>query len=419
MNLRKRVYMQMLIATMLSLTTYGQTLYVPSSTGGIGTSSNGNVGIGTASPDHLFLIHNSNNPTLGIGKPNQNTNGLSSLAFSAGNATQQNSFFVRYFKDATADRLAFIGGGGTENLTVLNNGRVGIGTNAPRGKFDVNGVGSGSIYLTDDPNAGSSQSLFLPGHIFLSPYSGGNVSYFQARRPDNSGTMAIQFRTTSAGSLVESMFIGGNGNIGMGTTIPQASVEIKRPDASVYITASNATGSGIGNPSLYINRMSEGLKLEYVPNVLARISNTYVGPSGHLAFATAGQDRLFITGNGDIGIGTTDPKGYKLAVAGKAIAEEVVVKLQSNWPDYVFEKDYNLPTLAEVENYINQNKHLPEVPAAKEMEKNGVNLGEMNMLLLKKVEELTLYVLEQHKTSQIQSNEIKLLKQQLRALELK
>ncbi|MCZ8215997.1 MAG: hypothetical protein O9262_07140, partial [Cyclobacteriaceae bacterium] len=63
-------------------------------------------------------------------------------------------------------------------------------------------------------------------------------------------------------------------------------------------------------------------------------------------------------------------------------------------PDYVFEPTYQLPSLAEIESYIKANKHLPEVPSAKEMETNGINLSEMNMLLLKKVEELTLYVIE-------------------------
>jgi hypothetical protein len=100
---------------------------------------------------------------------------------------------------------------------------------------------------------------------------------------------------------------------------------------------------------------------------------------------------------GNVGIGTNNPGSFKLAVEGKIGAREINVLAGPGWPDYVFEKNYNLLTLPEVEDYINQNKHLPEVPAAKEMEKNGVNLGEMNMLLLKKVEELTLYVIEQEK----------------------
>jgi len=75
-------------------------------------------------------------------------------------------------------------------------------------------------------------------------------------------------------------------------------------------------------------------------------------------------------------------------------AQEVKVDLSVPGPDYVFDNDYNLLSLEEIKTYIDKNKHLPEVPSAKEMEANGVNLGEMNMLLLKKIEELTLYVIE-------------------------
>jgi hypothetical protein len=78
-------------------------------------------------------------------------------------------------------------------------------------------------------------------------------------------------------------------------------------------------------------------------------------------------------------------------------AQEVKVDLSVPGPDYVFNSDYNLLTLEEIQTYIDKNKHLPEVPSAKEMEANGVQLGEMNMLLLKKIEELTLYLLEQQK----------------------
>jgi hypothetical protein len=99
---------------------------------------------------------------------------------------------------------------------------------------------------------------------------------------------------------------------------------------------------------------------------------------------------------GNVGIGTTAPDA-KLAVKGTIHAQEVKVDLNVPGPDYVFEPSYDLKPLAEIETYIKENKHLPEVPSAKEMEKNGVQLGEMNMLLLKKVEELTLYSIEQNK----------------------
>ncbi len=76
-------------------------------------------------------------------------------------------------------------------------------------------------------------------------------------------------------------------------------------------------------------------------------------------------------------------------------------------PDYVFETDYRLRTPQEVAEYLKQNKHLPEVPSAKEMEKTGVNVGEMNMILLKKVEELTLYMLKQQEEIEKLKSELK------------
>lgn len=98
-----------------------------------------------------------------------------------------------------------------------------------------------------------------------------------------------------------------------------------------------------------------------------------------------------------VGINAVPPPGYTLAVGGKAVMEEVVVKLRSNWPDYVFEDAYHLPTYAELDHYIQINRHLPGVPAEADVKAQGVSLGEMNAILLQKVEELTLYILEQNK----------------------
>ncbi|WP_264536578.1 hypothetical protein [Flavobacterium sp. N1736] len=99
---------------------------------------------------------------------------------------------------------------------------------------------------------------------------------------------------------------------------------------------------------------------------------------------------------GNVGIGTEHPDA-KLAVNGTIHSKEVKVDSNIPVPDYVFAKDYKLRSLQEVENYVNQNSHLPEIPSAKEFEKNGIQLAEMNMALLKKVEELTLYAIEQER----------------------
>lgn len=113
---------------------------------------------------------------------------------------------------------------------------------------------------------------------------------------------------------------------------------------------------------------------------------------------------------GNIGVGTTDTRGYKLAVAGSAVAESVTVKLQGNWPDYVFKSDYELPSLAETEKSIKENGHLPGIPPASEVKSSGIDLGEMNAKLLKKIEELTLYIIDLKKESDLHHQEILKLK---------
>jgi hypothetical protein len=116
---------------------------------------------------------------------------------------------------------------------------------------------------------------------------------------------------------------------------------------------------------------------------------------------------------GNVGIGTTNTQGYKLAINGGAIATAMTVKLYGNWPDYVFKKAYNLPSLTDVKTYIEQNHHLPEMPSETEVAANGINLGELNKLLLKKVEELTLYLINKEEINDNQQRQIKSLENQV------
>lgn len=108
---------------------------------------------------------------------------------------------------------------------------------------------------------------------------------------------------------------------------------------------------------------------------------------------------------GSLSIGTNlNPSGYKLAVGGKIIAEELKVQLQSApWPDYVFRNDYKLPTLEEVEKQIQEKGHLINMPSATEVKENGFEVGEMTRIQQEKIEELTLYIIklnEQLKTQE-------------------
>lgn len=132
-------------------------------------------------------------------------------------------------------------------------------------------------------------------------------------------------------------------------------------------------------------------------------------------------NNLYVNPEGKIGIGTTNPTQL-LTVNGRILCEEVEVVLDVG-PDYVFEKyytgksstksDYKMPSLQELEVYIKANHHLPEVPSAKEMKEDGVEMKEMMRLLLQKVEELTLYTIEQEKKIEKQQETINTLQSQL------
>jgi hypothetical protein len=127
-----------------------------------------------------------------------------------------------------------------------------------------------------------------------------------------------------------------------------------------------------------------------------------VGTNGSPWSVTAGGATIYYN-IGNVGIGTSNTGSFRLAVDGKVGAREVVVTLTNPWPDYVFAPSYHRPSLSDVEKYIIANKHLPEVPSAAEIGKNGNNLGAMDAVLLKKIEELTLYAIDQEKINAAQA----------------
>lgn len=121
---------------------------------------------------------------------------------------------------------------------------------------------------------------------------------------------------------------------------------------------------------------------------------------------------------GKVGIGTGNPS-ERLTVKGKVLAEEVKVQLSTNWPDYVFAKNYKIMPLPELEQFIAKNKHLPEIPSAKKVAKEGIELGTNQAALLKKIEELTLYIIEQDKALKDYKKELDQVKKRLESKEKK
>jgi hypothetical protein len=235
--------------------------------------------------------------------------------------------------------------GFTERMRVKGNGNVGIGTNAPTAPLSfANAIGN-KITLWGDAS-GPHYGLGIQGSLLQMYSSGSNAD--------------IAFGYGSSGALTENVRLFGNGNIHIGKY-------------STWGTAADNRKINFGDGDYtYIGEMGADDRLEM-------------------------QAGSFNFKNGDVYIGTnnfTSGAGYKLRVGGKIFSEEVRVQLQAAWPDYVFEKNYKKLSLNELEKFVNDNKHLPNIPSALEIEKDGQHLGDIQRKMLEKIEELSLYVIE-------------------------
>jgi len=174
--------------------------------------------------------------------------------------------------------------------------------------------------------------------------------------------------------------------------------------ASSTSTSANLTGLVAENlyqlsVAAYDDATTPNVSSQSSPTVNFTTSTTPGGGGGNVSEVDGtGVTNIFYDGQ-NIGMGTNPQSAYRLAVEGGIRSREVKVD-NDNWADYVFFKDYNLPTLKEVEKHIEEKGHLINIPSATEVEANGIELGEMNKLLLEKIEELTLYILQQEKRIQ-------------------
>jgi len=218
-------------------------------------------------------------------------------------------------------------------------------------------------------------------------------------------------------SSANAIYIGSNGVIGFGTTSPyyhefgskvDVRGDIQIQDNNAFLIVDNtATGSNSG-VCLSYNGIYKGWffydeSVDYV-----RLNCDYGG------FA----NQLVLHSTGAVCVGTaTVATGYLLSVDGKIACEEVLVKDDGNWPDHVFSEGYNLMDLKELEKSIQKNNHLPGIPSAKDVEENGFQLANMQKRVLEKVEELTLYTIDQGKIIEEQGKLIDELQRKIEALE--
>ncbi len=192
------------------------------------------------------------------------------------------------------------------------------------------------------------------------------------------------------------------------------SSEATRFALKTYLTSSTNTSNQFFTfaPTIYEVNGQEPSIQELIN---AQPINNPTYPSGNLGYWSLNNQDVYYT-DGNVGIGTSIPDS-KLTVKGNIHSEEVKVDLSVPAPDYVFDTDYKLTPLETLQRYIKQNNHLPNIPSAKELEAHGVELGSMNMKLLEKIEEMTLYILEQQNQLDLQKSDNKTLKSRLTKLE--
>ena len=207
-----------------------------------------------------------------------------------------------------------------------------------------------------------------------------------------------------------------NGNVGIGTNTPSFKLDLKSLNGEAenlfragvydapedYFSVSNATlAPNQFIPSLYGYHSSDNRQALYIVGAIGEQNDSGTQPivvfdsrlkSGAVtnrplfAWDSYGKRNMTLFANGGLGIGTSTPSRYKLNVWGPVRAHEVVVN--TSGADFVFADDYALPSLQQVESFIKENRHLPEIPSAAEMQENGLHLAEMNIKLLQKVEDL-------------------------------
>lgn len=249
--------------------------------------------------------------------------------------------------------------GNVTNLLTLSGSKSGtISTAIPNGKAQIVFTSDGSVSYASNPSV----------------YTGVNISFSVDNSNIISGNMLVTGDLqTNANGLV-------NGKLGIGLTNPTKKLEIYEGIGGRFSFSGANCTSGYEIAQTVDNT---GYKI----NVGSAIRDYRI--------SMYGSDKLTIQNGGNVGIGTTNPD-QKLTVNGSIHAKEVIIDLAVP-ADYVFKPTYKLMPLYQVEQYVNTNSHLPEIPSAAEIVKKGLSMGEMQNKLLQKVEELTLYIIQQQK----------------------
>lgn len=272
-------------------------------------------------------------------------------------------------------------------------------TSSPTENLDV----LGNIYLKNLRNAtgaGSSVSFSSFGNNDPGPRISSYLDF--ASGTDSQSRLILSSYSSGYNNELTLM----NGNVGFGVIEPKEKLDMV---GNIYLrNMRNAIGAGTSVSFSSYDNNSPGPKISsYMDYAEGTNSRSRLILSSY----SKGYKNELTLMDGNVGIGTISPT-ERLSVNGNISAAEIKVEAR-NWPDYVFSKKYELPSLLEIEDYIVKNGHLSGMPTAREAETNGVSLGDMNAKLLRKIEELTLHLIileKSNKKQQLEINELKLKK---------
>ncbi len=306
------------------------------------------------------------------------------------------------------------------------NGNVGVGlTGNPTEKIEING----NLLINSQSPRDSRQLKIVRGSdgkhkAQVNFYTGSPIaenlnwsigtSYSCGAMQDNFLISTQDYIYDCSNTHIPEFTILSNGNVGIGSVSPSAKLEITGNNTTLSIlklankswTCNQEMAlefwNGAANKNVATSRIVS--KMHGCGNGgedLHFQTQSYSVSNPNQSYPTT---KMVIENDGNVGIGITDPT-HKLTVSGTISATEVKVSITPN-SDYVFEPDYALRPIQEVETFIKENKHLPDIPSAEEFKENGVGLGEMDDMLLRKVEELTLYVIELKKENEVMKNRL-------------
>jgi len=306
------------------------------------------------------------------------------------------------------------------------------------GNVDVNiryNTANGAIFYNVAPNSSGQIMVFvntvpttvvadISGLTIVSGHSAGSNPNVLITSPSTGVTLPEDANVTIAanasvtgGNITHVEFYLDSVKIGDDSTAPYSMQWIAADPGSYAIKARAIDGFGNANTStVYIKVENLNYFWSTTGNIATNADTFFLGTvdTNRLAIRTNNIERMSVLSDGSVGIGTKSTHGYKLAVNGSAIFTKVSVRNYANWPDYVFKNDYKLPGLDSLERYIRVNQHLPGIIAADQAKEQPIDLAENQALLLQKVEELTLYLIKEHKQVEALTKEVERLKTQLK-----